>query len=133
MIRPAAVAGFFYPASPDELRRTLATCVTDIKEKTEVKAVVAPHAGYAYSGKTAGAAYSAVRLPRRFVILCPNHTGMGAPVAIMSSGAWETPLGRVQIDEELASLVRENEPLVQESPAAHSNEHSLEVQLPFLQ
>jgi hypothetical protein len=94
---------------------------------------VVPHAGYMYSGYVAGAVYR--RLPPRaaYVILCPNHTGRGAPLAMMSSGSWLTPLGAVSINTPLAKAVRQGCHLVNEDAAAHTDEHSLEVQLPFLQ
>ena len=86
-----------------------------------------------YSGHVAGAVYRRLELPRRFVILCPNHTGMGEPLAIMSQGAWHTPLGDAAIDEELAERLKSRLPLLSEDQAAHRSEHALEVQLPFLQ
>lgn len=96
-------------------------------------AIVVPHAGYLYSGDVAGDTYARVVLPRRFIILCPNHRGLGSPLSIMREGAWETPLGLVPIDEELANRLCRTCVFVQESPCAHRSEHALEVQLPFLQ
>ncbi len=92
-----------------------------------------PHAGYMYSGHVAGAVYR--RLPRRpaYVILGPNHTGRGAPLATMSAGTWMTPLGEVPVDPALAKAVKQSCHLVMDDVAAHASEHSLEVQLPFLQ
>jgi AmmeMemoRadiSam system protein B len=86
-----------------------------------------------YSGHVAGAVFG--RLPKRstYIILCPNHTGRGAPLAIMSSGEWLTPLGRVPVDFALAGLLRRSCHLLMEDAEAHEDEHSLEVQLPFLQ
>jgi len=86
-----------------------------------------------YSGHVAGAVYRRLELPQRMVILCPNHTGMGEPLAIMSEGAWHTPLGDVPIDAELAVELKRQMPLLSEDEAAHRVEHALEVQLPFLQ
>src|SRR5271167_4094654 len=86
-----------------------------------------------YSGHVAGAVYRRIELPRRYVILCPNHTGMGEPLAVMSEGAWHTPLGDVSIDEELAEQLKSRLPLLSEDQEAHRCEHALEVQLPFLQ
>jgi AmmeMemoRadiSam system protein B len=86
-----------------------------------------------YSGHVAGALYSALELPKRFMILCPNHTGVGAPLAIMSEGAWQTPLGDATIDTDLASALKSKFPLLSEDSTAHKAEHALEVQLPFLQ
>lgn len=134
MIRKAAVAGSFYPAEPDRLVGLLADLkLSPADSPLKAKAVVVPHAGYLYSGRVAADVYSRVKLPRRFVILCPNHTGMGAGLAIMSEGEWETPLGAVPIDQELAVSLKQSDPSLEESVLAHRSEHSLEVQLPFLQ
>jgi MEMO1 family protein len=133
VVRPPAVAGQFYPGSAGTLLR-------DVREYTGVPAepkralgCVVPHAGYMYSGHVAGAVYAALDLPSRFIILCPNHTGLGAPLAIMSSGTWTTPLGDAQIDSQLAEGLKAAFPLLTEDEEAHRLEHALEVQLPFLQ
>ncbi|MFB3906092.1 MAG: AmmeMemoRadiSam system protein B [Acidobacteriota bacterium] len=134
MIRKAAVAGSFYPAERERLVSFLGELrLSPAPPLLKAKAVVAPHAGYVYSGRLAAEVYSRVELPRRFIILCPNHTGMGASLAIMSQGAWETPLGLVPIDTRLASAIRLRHPPLEDSFLAHRDEHSLEVQLPFLQ
>lgn len=132
MIREAAFAGQFYPADAEELRRELARLLRPA-ERRRALAVVVPHAAYMYSGQVAGAVYSSVELPRRFVVLCPNHTGYGAAVAIMSEGGWRTPLGVARIDAELARAIKGRSALFQEDSLAHKYEHSLEVHLPFLQ
>jgi AmmeMemoRadiSam system protein B len=132
-VRHPAVAGQFYPSNPDKLRQEIETFVQPGREKLSALGCVVPHAGYMYSGHVAGAVYARLELPRRFIILCPNHTGAGQPLAIMSRGRWMTPLGEVAIDEPLAEeLKREFSPL-REDDVAHSREHALEVQLPFLQ
>jgi AmmeMemoRadiSam system protein B len=95
--------------------------------------IVVPHAGYMYSGKVAGSVYAKVQLSTRCVILCPNHTGLGAPLSIMSSGAWRTPLGEMQIDSEMCAALMSADPMLEEDFKAHQSEHALEVQLPFLQ
>jgi len=133
MIRKAAVAGHFYPGDRDVLVGFLKQRLKSEGELLPAKAIVVPHAGYPYSGSVAASVYSKVVLPRRLIILCPNHTGMGAPFAIMSEGAWETPLGDAEIDEALATRIKALAPFVEESALAHRDEHSLEVQLPFLQ
>jgi AmmeMemoRadiSam system protein B len=133
MIRPPAVAGRFYPSNKEKLVNELRDFLPDNAKQKKATGCVVPHAGYMYSGHVAGAVYSRLELPQRFVILCPNHTGMGAPLAIMSEGEWETPLGRVTIDRELAKQILLACPLVNEDDTAHRAEHSLEVQLPFLQ
>ncbi|MGB7554127.1 MAG: AmmeMemoRadiSam system protein B, partial [Candidatus Korobacteraceae bacterium] len=139
-VRQPAVAGRFYPANAQHLRAEVETYVTaraDAAAKPEPKiralGCVVPHAGYIYSGPVAGAVYRRLELPRRLVILCPNHTGRGQPLAIMSEGAWHTPLGDASIDEAMASQLKARMPLLSEDPEAHRYEHALEVQLPFLQ
>lgn len=137
-VRQPAVAGRFYPANAQKLRAEIETYTTapaGAPAETPIRALgcVVPHAGYIYSGHVAGAVYRRLKLPRRFVILCPNHTGMGEPLAIMSEGAWHTPLGDVEIDAELAQQLKTQMPLLSEDEAAHRFEHALEVQLPFLQ
>lgn len=132
-VRPSAVAGQFYPGDPKVLLRDIQEYTEPRTEKYRALGCVVPHAGYMYSGHVAGALYSSLVLPERYVVLCPNHTGMGAPLAIMSEGAWQTPLGEVSIDSRLASALRSKFPLLSEDGLAHQYEHALEVQLPFLQ
>ena len=92
-----------------------------------------PHAGYVYSGPVAGAVYARLEIPASVVILCPNHTGRGAPAALDPSDAWRTPLGEVPVDRRLADRLLTLAPSLQPDAEAHRREHSLEVQLPFLQ
>jgi hypothetical protein len=170
-IRHPVVAGQFYPANPETLRRELdrflrpaqpdasATSVASAAttqpriaaatapakaesaplapgvspEKIRALGCVVPHAGYVYSGHVAGAVYARLQMPRRFVMLCPNHTGMGEPLAIVSSGSWLTPLGEAAIDGDLAGQLRREFPALMEDDSAHAREHALEVQIPFLQ
>ncbi|MGE5204766.1 MAG: AmmeMemoRadiSam system protein B [Chlamydiota bacterium] len=132
-VREAAVAGYFYPRSPDALRQEIRNYTTPAGEKISAFACVVPHAGYMYSGHVAGAVYARLQLPRRFVVLCPNHTGFGRPLAIMTEGAWQTPLGQAQIDHELAQALFRACPLLEQDDMAHRGEHAIEVQLPFLQ
>lgn len=94
--------------------------------------VLVPHAGYVYSGAVAGATYARVQIPPRVLILGPNHTGLGAHVALWPGGAWKTPLGEVPIDAPLTERLGRS-PLIEEDRLAHLREHSLEVQVPFLQ
>ena len=138
LIRQPAVAGRFYAANAQRLRAevegyTAAPANAPDEAKIRALGCVVPHAGYMYSGHVAGAVYRRLELPRRMVILCPNHTGMGEPLAIMSEGAWQTPLGDVAIDEQLAAELKQQMPLLSEDETAHRFEHALEVQLPFLQ
>lgn len=95
--------------------------------------VIVPHAGYIYSGHVAGAIYTRVDVPSRTIILCPNHTGFGVPLSIMRRGAWQTPLGSLQIDSEMADALMTSNPDLEEDSEAHRREHAIEVQLPFLQ
>lgn len=132
-VRKPAVAGKFYPGSATELRGDVETYLSSAAEKVRALGAVIPHAGYMYSGPVAGAVYARLDLPKRFVILCPNHTGFGEPLAVMSRGTWATPLGNAQIDEELAEELKQVFPLIKEDEDAHRGEHALEVQLPFLQ
>jgi AmmeMemoRadiSam system protein B len=137
-IRQPAVAGRFYPSNAQRLRAEVESYLqppADAKPAAKIRALgcVVPHAGYMYSGHVAGAVYRRLELPQRTIILCPNHTGMGEPLAIMSRGAWRTPLGDAVIDEALADELKRAMPLLSEDGDAHRSEHALEVQLPFLQ
>src|SRR5450631_216305 len=131
--RHPAVAGRFYPRDPDDLLAEVQSYLSPSQETVSALGCVVPHAGYIYSGHVAGAVYARLDLPRRIILMCPNHTGMGHPLAIMSSGAWETPLGQVPIDSELAADLKHRFPLLSEDAEAHRAEHGAEVQLPFLQ
>ena len=137
MDRHPAVAGRFYPSDPDELRAEVLGYLssTNTARQTPISVIgcIAPHAGYVYSGHVAGAVFASIEIPRRCIVLCPNHTGQGCPLAIMSEGAWQTPLGEVPIDAELADALKKQSPTLQEDSAAHRAEHAVEVELPFLQ
>jgi MEMO1 family protein len=135
MIRPPAVAGQFYPANPQELSRLVQqfTRETAGQKKMHAKACLVPHAGYLYSGQLAGAVFSRLILPKKIVILGVRHYPRGEALAILSQGVWRTPLGDARIDEELAMQVCAAAPSLREDAVAHSREHSLEVELPFLQ
>jgi AmmeMemoRadiSam system protein B len=132
-VREPAVAGHFYPRSPEILSQEIKKYTAATLEKISALACVVPHAGYMYSGHVAGAVYGTLQLPRRFIILCPNHTGYGRPLAIMTDGVWQTPLGQVPIDHQLGAALRSACPLLEEDEIAHRGEHAIEVQLPFLQ
>jgi MEMO1 family protein len=133
MIRKPAVSGRFYPGNPDELQTVLNTLFEPTQTRSKAFGIVVPHAGYIYSGHVAGAVYSRIELPQRIIVLCPNHTGLGVPLSIMKSGAWQTPLGNMQIDEELCAELMKSEPRLEHDIEAHRFEHALEVQLPFVQ
>ncbi len=133
MVRRAVVAGQFYNGTAESLREQVRKYIDEKAKKEEVMGVLAPHAGFMFSGQVAGAVYSHIIFPDTFVILGPNHTGAGHPSAIMTKGKWQTPLGEVEIDSDLASKILANSKSLREDERAHSYEHSIEVQLPFLQ
>lgn len=133
MDRIPAVAGRFYPGQSLELRRDVEGYTTSSAEKTSAHGIVVPHAGYMYSGAIAGQTFSRVVLPPRIIILGPNHHGLGHPAAVYDDGAWQTPLGRMPIDAPLAAAVLAGCPILAADKLAHKSEHSLEVQVPFLQ
>jgi MEMO1 family protein len=132
MIRPAAVAGRFYPSDPAQLQKQIAEMVSSSSEKISALGCVVPHAGYMYSGHVAGAVYGALNLPSRFILLGPRHYPQGERLAMLSDGAWQTPLGEARMDGALASELKNVFPLLREDVVAHAPEHCLEVQLPFL-
>lgn len=135
-IRPAVVAGRFYPAQPEVLKRDLENYLDGAAEEPKIEGAlgcVVPHAGFVYSGRVAGAVYRKLPARSSYIILCPNHTGQGAPLAMMSSGVWQTPLGEVSVDQSLAAVMGSSCHLLTDDFVAHAKEHSLEVQLPFLQ
>lgn len=137
-LRHPAVAGRFYPIDPESLREEvgfyLSPSPSGAKQPlVRALACMAPHAGYMYSGHVAGAVFARLEIPKCCLVLCPNHTGMGHALAIMSEGEWETPLGQVPIDTALAAELRQRFPALHEDSAAHRAEHAAEVELPFLQ
>lgn len=133
MIRPPAVAGRFYPAERETLATQISAFVSAGGEKTRAMGCVAPHAGYMYSGHVAGAVYASVEIPRKCILLGPRHFPRGEPMAILTQGSFATPLGEARIDAELAVALAHACPRLREDCVAHEQEHSLEVQLPFLQ
>lgn len=133
MIRNPVVAGQFYPASASTLKAMLKGMVDEKVAKEEVIGLISPHAGYIYSGPVAGAVISRIRFKDTFIIMGPNHTGSGKPFSIMTEGRWKTPLGEVEIDSEVGKQILAHSRYLEEDYLAHSYEHSIEVQLPFLQ
>ncbi|MGD0598804.1 MAG: AmmeMemoRadiSam system protein B [Terriglobales bacterium] len=133
-VRTPAVAGRFYPGRAEELLRDVRQYSPAVATR-RIAAIgcVAPHAGYIYSGGVAGAVYSRLEIPKRCVILCPNHTGKGRPLSIMANTTWQTPLGEVAADAEMGARLLRRFPALEENSAAHRAEHAIEVQLPFLQ
>jgi MEMO1 family protein len=143
-LRNAVVAGQFYPGTERSLQQQLQDCFLEkrgygklpVLQKTlgPLRGLVVPHAGFIYSGAIASHAYG--RLAEQgfadtFIILGPNHTGMGSGVSVMTQGAWKTPLGIVPINEPLAESLATG--IIDQDDSAHTYEHSIEVQLPFLQ
>ncbi|HUA00349.1 MAG TPA: AmmeMemoRadiSam system protein B, partial [Candidatus Aquilonibacter sp.] len=137
MIRPPAVAGTFYPADPRELVRQIdefsGVAAAPAAPKIAARACVVPHAGYTYSGHVAGAVYASIEIPARCILLGPRHYPRGEAMAILTDGSFATPLGEAQIDAALARELAHGCPRLREDGVAHEREHSLEVQIPFLQ
>ena len=133
MIRTPAVAGSFYPSDSSALTHALREMTHVHSHRLKALGIVVPHAGYVYSGAIAGEVFSRVQLPERFIMLGPNHTGLGRPLSMMSSGEWETPIGRASIDTDLAQALLQLDPDLEDDAEAHRLEHALEVELPFLQ
>lgn len=134
MERQPAVADRFYPGNPTQLSRTVASLIPDLptEKKLQAKAVIVPHAGYIYSGATAGKTFSRVHVPDTAVVLGPNHHGMGEMLALGMQD-WQMPMGKVPLNRELADLVIAQSATIKADDTAHIHEHSLEVQVPFLQ
>ena len=133
MLRKPAVAGYFYEGSEHQLRLQVERYLVPGPERIRALGIIAPHAGLMYSGPVAGALYSRIELPGTVVLIGPNHTGLGPGISLMPKGTWETPLGRVEIDDRLAAALLARSPRIREDTLAHLREHSLEVQLPFIQ
>ena len=133
-VRPPAVAGQFYEGSAEKLRQQVLRCLPKHPLATqEALGTVVPHAGLMYSGAVAGSVYASLVLPATVVLLGPNHTGEGAPLSLTAADSWETPLGRSEVDQEFAQRLLKALPGLKQEEDAHQWEHSLEVQLPFLQ
>ncbi|MEA2055106.1 MAG: MEMO1 family protein [Candidatus Thermoplasmatota archaeon] len=144
MIRRPVAAGSFYEGNAEMLSKQIEKCFLDgrgpgklpeiRKRKGKIKGCIVPHAGYVFSGPIAAHVYTEIAedgFPDSFIIVGPNHTGYGLGVALMAEGEWETPLGNVKIDENVARKICGG--IVDEDEMAHLYEHSIEVQLPFLQ
>lgn len=130
-MRAPAVSGQFYPRNKNDLDREISRCFEGVPaDGKQVLGAVVPHAGYIYSGNTAAYVYSMLPEADTFVILGPNHTGYGSPVSV-SSENWSTPLGEVGSDNEFIKALPKR--IIDTDETAHKYEHSIEVQLPFLQ
>ncbi len=133
MKREPAVAGYFYPRERESLLLELKNLIKFFPEKISALGIVVPHAGYMYSGGVAGKVYGKIIPPDVAVILGPNHTGLGERISLFDGESFLTPLGEAQIEGNLAEILLKEEELVKKDKWAHIREHSLEVQVPFLQ
>jgi AmmeMemoRadiSam system protein B len=134
MIRNPAVAGHFYPGERDILSLEVEKLSVPLsKKKEDAIGMVLPHAGYMYSGAVAGAVIASVNSRPIYIIMGPNHTGLGSPFSVSASDAWKTPLGDVNINTGLTEEILKDCRLIHKDEFAHVHEHSIEVQLPFLQ
>jgi AmmeMemoRadiSam system protein B len=135
-IRPPAVAGQFYPKDPQRLRATVAELLSGVGASAAAKALIAPHAGYVYSGPVAAHAFAGLRAPAqsiaRVVLIGPAHYVPFAGIAVPSADAFATPLGPVPLDRQVIAAL-DDLPVVVTADAPHAPEHALEVELPFLQ
>jgi len=144
-VRRPAVAGYFYPGERDSLESYLTEIFikygpgypeSTISVERKILGIIAPHAGYMYSGWVASYAYYEVAkdgLPRKIILIGPNHTGLGTAISIYPSGFWETPLGNIKVDEEIVNYLSSYDELISIDEMAHLQEHSLEVHIPFIQ
>ena len=133
MDRKAVVAGHFYAREKDALLEMLKQLIPLNAAKKSVLGVVLPHAGFSYSGGVVGKTIASIQVPDKIIILGPNHTGQGQPYSLVSSGVWNTPLGEIEIDADLAGKLLAASSLLIEDETAHIYEHSIEVILPFIQ
>lgn len=127
------VAGQFYPGSAQGLEKQISELVDRKAKKLDCLACMLPHAGYMYSGGVAGRTVSRTKIREKIILLGPNHTGYGAEFSIMTEGEWQTPLGKIKIDDKLAKQILNRSQYLKDDALAHLHEHSLEVELPFLQ
>ncbi|MFH0855167.1 MAG: AmmeMemoRadiSam system protein B [Candidatus Omnitrophota bacterium] len=132
-IRQAAYQGQFYPASARDINEIISGFSGPQEPKIDVFGCMLPHAGYIYSGRVAVETVSRINIKEKVILLGPNHTGCGANFSLAAKGAWDTPLGRLNIDTKLAADLLEASAYLQDDPLAHAREHSLEVELPILQ
>lgn len=129
-VRPAAVAGRFYPGDADALAQQLATLMPASESAAPAKLLVGPHAGWMYSGAIAAEAWAEVEVPQRVLVMAPNHTGRGARLSVWGGGPWALPGGDVAVDPDLPALLVEHAGMELDTEA-HRREHAIEVHLPF--
>jgi len=146
-IRKPYVANAFYAGTKTKLTQQITDCFTHnfgpgqvpkVNEKgpRKILGIVSPHAGYMYSGPVAANGFARLALdgiPQTFIILGPNHSGLGSGVSILTDGAWETPVGTTQVQSEVAKSIQESSTILDVDEDSHRHEHSIEVQLPFIQ
>ncbi|QUC64220.1 MEMO1 family protein [Nitrosopumilus sp. K4] len=143
-IRTPAVAGMFYPGEKNELKQSIKESFLHkfgpgkfppSNDRKKIFGIICPHAGYMYSGPIACQSFYAISsdIPELFIIIGPNHWGVGSNVATMKDCKWETPLGQVEVDSDTAEKISKITNIIEIDSFAHSREHSLEVQIPFLQ
>ncbi|MFA6142277.1 MAG: MEMO1 family protein [Candidatus Omnitrophota bacterium] len=132
-VRNSVVAGQFYSDSKESLTKELDSLVGVRSDKLDAIGIVSPHAGYMYSGAVAGSVFREIRIKKSYIIMGPNHTGLGKQFGMSSCRAWNTPLGDAEIDSDLASAIKKHCGLVKSDELSNIQEHSIEVQLPFLQ
>lgn len=130
--REATVAGAFYPGKKEKLTEQIEGFFKKMPKEKKTKCVVAPHAGYEYSGQTAAFSYNALKESKTFILLGPSHTGLGPNISISDAEEWTTPLGKLPVDAKLREKLVEKLG-IETDDTAHIQEHSIEVQLPFLQ
>ncbi|MBQ8018055.1 MAG: AmmeMemoRadiSam system protein B [Methanobrevibacter sp.] len=148
MLRQPAVAGSFYPNDPDKLKELIESSFLDdagvgyVPELNSFDGsdypinIMVPHAGYQYSGAIASHGYCEIvknGFPEVFIIISPNHTGFGSEISVFNEGEWITPLGNIEVDSEFANKIIDSSDIASADFSAHLREHSIEVQLPFLQ
>jgi hypothetical protein len=143
MIRKPVVAGHFYPGETEDLKNMIKSCIKHkygpgnqlVETSEKVYGIICPHAGYVYSGPTACHSYKSIssQNPELVIIIGPNHFGIGRDAATMIDAQWQTPLGMVQVDSEAAKQVAERSKFIEIDEYSHSQDHSLEVQVPMLQ
>lgn len=143
-IRTPAVAGMFYPGEKNELKQSIKESflhkfgpgkIPPSETRKKIYGIICPHAGYMYSGPIACQSFYAISsdLPELFFIIGPNHWGIGRNVATMKNSKWQTPLGEVEVDSEIAEEISKSASIIEIDNFSHSREHSLEVQIPILQ
>jgi len=133
MKRKAILKGSFYPTTEKEIKNQLKEFFSNTKPHKKTDYIISPHAGTIYSGQTASYSIALLKEPETIIILSPNHTGYGEEISIYPKGKWETPIGETEIDAEAVEKITEFFPKAEKDKIAHLQEHSIEIQLIFLQ